>query len=66
MSEPIVTLEHCRRLGYCAKGMRAFFAERGMDWQTFMECGLPAEVIEATGDDMAIQAAALARNETRD
>lgn len=59
----VVTIEHCRRLGYCAQGMRAWFAERGLDWDTFRTAGLPADVIEATGDDMAKRAAALAREE---
>jgi len=56
-----VTLEHCRRLGYCARGMRAFFARHGLDWPRFRAEGLPAEQIEATGDAMAARAAELAR-----
>jgi hypothetical protein len=61
VSEPIVTLEHCRALGYCARGMRAFFEQHGLDWQAFRAGGLPASTIEATGDAMAQRAAALAR-----
>lgn len=63
MSGPIVTLEHCRRLRYCSRGMRAFFARHALDWQAFRERGLPADEIEATGDAMAIAAARLARTE---
>ena len=65
MNEPVVTLEHCRRLGYCARGMRAFFASHGLDWTAFREMGLPAPTIEATGDAMAIRAAELARAEAQ-
>lgn len=61
MSGAIVTIEHCRSIGYCARGMRSFFAHHGLDWQQFRERGLPAEQIEATGDAMAIRAAAVAR-----
>lgn len=61
MSDPAVTLEHCRALGYCARGMRAFFASNGLDWDEFRARGLPASTIEATGDAMAQRAAALAR-----
>lgn len=61
--DAIVRLEHCRALGYCARGMREFFARHGLDWQAFRERGLPASEIEATGDGMAQRAAALAREE---
>jgi len=63
MDEPIVTLAHCRTLGYCAHGMRTFFARHGLDWAGFREHGAAASVIEATGDSMAIAAAQLARDE---
>ena len=62
MTAPVVTLAHCRSLGYCARGMRDFFARHGLDWQAFRERGLPADEIEATGDAMAARAAALARS----
>lgn len=63
MSDAIVTLEHARRLGYCARGMRDFAERAGLDWQAFRERGLPVGVLEATGDGMAIAAARLAREE---
>lgn len=59
--QPIVTLAHCRTLGYCARGMRTFFEQHGLDWQSFRERGAPADQIEATGDAMAARAAELAR-----
>lgn len=63
MREVIVTLEHCKRLKYCARGMRDFFRRHELDWPRFRERGLPAETFEATGDAMAIAAAQLARQE---
>ena len=60
----LVRLEHCRRLGYCARGMREFLRRHGLDWEQFRREGLPAAQIEATGDAMAIAAARLAREET--
>jgi len=63
MSGAIVTLAHCRQLGYCSRGLRAFFARHELDWPGFRHAGLPAEVIEATGDAMARRAAELARAE---
>lgn len=63
MTEPTVTLEHCRRLGYCSRGLRAFFLRHGLDWDAFRDGGLPADTIAATGDAMAVEAARLARSE---
>lgn len=63
MTDATVTLEHCRRLGYCSRGLRAFFARHSLDWSAFRDAGLPASTIEATGDAMAIEAARLARAE---
>jgi hypothetical protein len=61
-----VTIQHCRRLRYCSRGLRAWFERHGLDWRLFREQGLPAETIEATGDAMGIRAAELARaDETR-
>lgn len=66
MSDVVVTLEHARRLGYCARGMRDFAQRTGLDWQAFREGGLRAEILEATGDGMAIAAARLAREEQQE
>ncbi len=63
MTEPVVTLAHCRELGYCSSGLRAFFKRHGLDWSTFVREGLPAPVIESTGDAMATRAAQRARQE---
>lgn len=66
MNDPLVTLRHCigvdgRR--YCAPGVRAFFSAHGLDLRKFAREGLPASTIEATGDAMALRAAANARKE---
>jgi hypothetical protein len=58
-----VELRHLRALGYCSRGARAWFAHHALDWQAFVADGLPAEVIEATGDHFGIEAAKRARME---
>jgi hypothetical protein len=63
MSEPLVTVRHIRAAGLCASGARAWFARYGLDWNTFLSPGLPAPVIEATGDALALRVAAIAREE---
>lgn len=56
-------LEHARRLGYCARGMRRWFEGREHTWQEFVELGVPAEWLIAQGDAMAEAVARLAIEE---
>lgn len=57
----MVRMEHVRAARMCSRGARAFFARHNLDWQTFIKDGLPAEVIAATGDGMALQVVEVAR-----
>lgn len=57
----IVRMEHIRAARMCSRGARAFFARHNLDWQTFLKDGLPAEVLAATGDAMALQVVEVAR-----
>lgn len=62
MSEQVlVRMEHIRAARMCSRGARAFFARHNLDWQTFLKDGLPAEVLAATGDAMALQVVEAAR-----
>lgn len=62
MSESVfVKMEHVRAARMCSRGARAFFQRHGLDWQKFLKDGLPAEVLEATGDAMALQVVEVAR-----
>jgi hypothetical protein len=67
MDDPVVTMVHVRACGYCAKGLREFFAQHPeLDLHTFCRDGLPASTLEATGDALAIDVAAVARREADD
>lgn len=66
MGEIMVKLEHARRLGYCARGMRRWFEGREHTWQEFVERGVPAEWALAQGDAMAEAVARLAIEEAAD
>lgn len=64
----IVTSEHLRsvpglsaRAGYCIPKTREFFRRHGLDFRAFLIEGIPAEVLEATGDALAIRLAEHAR-----
>ena len=51
----IVTRSDMNELGYCANGARRWFARMGLDWMDFVRNGLDSEVLEATGDAMALR-----------
>ena len=61
--DPRVTLRHMRMAGVCASGGRDWFRRSGLSWELFVREGLPASVIEATGDGIALSVVAQARQE---
>lgn len=60
-NDVMVTMADVRAARMCSRGTRAFFERHGLDWQTFLAAGLPASVIAATGDAMALQVVEVAR-----
>jgi hypothetical protein len=62
-SEVMAKLEHARKLGYCARGMRRWFEGREHTWQEFVSFGVPVSWLRATGDAMAIRVAEEAERE---
>lgn len=58
------TLQHMRALGYCNRGLRRWFADRGINWPDFLANGIDADYLRATGDAMAIAVAELAESES--
>ena len=72
MSETlIVRAEDIRAARLCFQGARPWFRRHGLDWQAFLAEGLPAEVLAATGDALALRVIAeaekrAARNEAED
>lgn len=58
--ELIVTIQHLYtvptwtgRLGYCGQKSREFFRAKGWDWFQFLQHGIPASTLLATGDALA-------------
>ena len=45
-----VTIHDIRAARYCLPGVRPWFRRHGLDWQAFLDAGLPAETLRATGD----------------
>lgn len=63
MADPIVHVRHIREARMCSRGARAWAQRHGFDYMTFLNHGYPASEIEATGDALGIQVAAIARAE---
>lgn len=61
MTDILVTHSDMRRLGYCNRGARDWFARHQLDWSQFIDLGLPAPLLLATGDSMAEDVVAAAR-----
>lgn len=57
-----VTMQHIRQCKMCAKGTRAFFKRHDMDWNKFLNEGLPASEFIRTGDAMAMKVVKVAEN----
>jgi len=57
----MITMKDVRAAGMCSRGARAFFIRHKLDWVAFVQSGLPEDVIEATGDAMAIRVVEVAR-----
>ncbi len=64
MTDIRVTHGDMRRLGYCNRGARVWFARHRLDWGRFIEQGLPAPLLLATGDSMAEDVVAVAQERT--
>lgn len=67
--DPIITIDDIRKVGICASGTRRWFEAQGLDFRDFMQNGISASVLAATGDAQALRVveaklAAVAPNET--
>ena len=45
-----VTIKDLRAARYCLAGVRPWFRRHGLDWQAFLDGGIEAETLRATGD----------------
>lgn len=66
MTDPLVTIRHLRAARLCAAGAREWFPRHGLSWDQFVNPGVPASALEATGDAFALRVASLARKEAAD
>lgn len=59
----MVRVEHARQAKLCLRGCRKWAAHHGFDWNEFLDIGIPADAMEATGDPFALQVVKIAREE---
>lgn len=57
----VVRMKHIRLASLCAKGTREWFAHHDLNYSDFLSNGIPVEVMEATGDQMALKVCEIAR-----
>ncbi len=50
----------------CRRGAKAWMAQRGWDWQDFVENGIDIETLRDTGDEFALRVVAEAEKENSD
>ena len=61
-----VTIQDVRAARYCLAGVRPWFVRHGLSWQAFLDAGIDAEQLRATGDALVdpVIDAAIAREAT--
>ncbi|MDR3444693.1 hypothetical protein [Dyella sp.] len=52
---------YSKRCGFCRSGARHWFATHHLDWTHFVKHGIDAQILEATGDALALALVAWAR-----
>ncbi|WRH61538.1 MAG: hypothetical protein RSE12_14275 [Fuscovulum sp.] len=43
-------IQDLRAARYCLAGVRPWFRRHGLDWQAFLDSGIEADTLRATGD----------------
>ena len=54
-------MNDARKAGFCARGIKAWFDERELDFRAFLRDGIEEDVLLETGDALALRVVALTR-----
>jgi folate-binding Fe-S cluster repair protein YgfZ len=60
-NEIVVTMEDIRDTLFCARSARPWFRLHGIDFDSFLDGKITADILLATGDGLAIQVVETAR-----
>lgn len=56
-TEVVIRMEHCRKAGYCARGIRTLCARYELDYVDFLQNGISVDkLLAATGEDAMVMA----------
>ena len=66
MSELRIHMRHLRAANMCNREPRRWFAAHGFSWSDFIQHGIPAETVAATGDPLALIVVEAAKREQDD
>lgn len=62
----VVTIHDCRKLGFCMRSVRPWFANHGLDFREFVRNGIDSSEIEHIDDAMMRRAIAEAERREAD
>jgi hypothetical protein len=58
----LITINDVRAAGLCVNGARTWCARHNLDFRTFLQDGLDADILLSTGDAMAQRVVSFARH----
>lgn len=53
MIDHVITMEHCRQIGFCSRGVRAWMTRVNLDYMHFLQHGYKISEIEPIGDHLS-------------
>lgn len=59
----MIRMEHVRAVGFCNRGAREFFKRHGLNWQEFIDHGIPEEKLIEIGDHHGLRVVEVARRD---
>ena len=59
----VVTITHCRRAGWCMRGVRTYCDHNDLDFRRLLREGLPVEDLLKAPDAHVLRAVAVARED---
>lgn len=51
MINVVIRMEDCRKLNYCARGVRTFFAKHNLHYMDFLNHGISADILLSASKD---------------
>lgn len=59
----VITINHCRKAGWCVSGVRRFCAQNNLDFRRLVREGVPVEEVEGIDCALIAKAVEIAKKE---